>query len=382
MVVKITIGVLIVTLIVATIFLFMQQRRKKKTIVLGQQLANAMGKEQERLKRKPDVPSPMPGKKYKRQKGQWELLNPKPSELDTILRELCSTFPGKSNEEQAEFRSAISLDEFYTLIEFARRSAVFALRNKDPDVLNNGLIGIAMIEAERTDYRDILAALALLHHSATRIGINASSAFANAAKIAEPGTSELITGFAERNSASQSLRDSWGYFEVNTDYGSGFTRWGFETYNPKLDLLEIAMQIAISIEKDSYFVDSIELATDLPSVWLEAPENKNLQQTLNKITGGVTVSCGLEDDKHPDAGGQQFTLFMAELDSKESAQALLKMSKEKKPKDYCMLGFAGGRLFALLIARSVVVGVESFETNDSLRRFIKPIDQIIQEKGR
>lgn len=378
---KTLIGILAVILISAAIFYFIRKRRNDETIVLGQQFASALVKEQERLKINPNVVSPMPKKKYNSQKGQWELLNPRPSELDTILRELCSTYTRKSNQEQSEFRSAITLDEFYTLIEFARRSAVFALRSKDPDILNTGLTSIAMIEAERTDFRDILSALALLHHSATRIGLNPSKVFANAAKIAEPGTSELITGFAQRDPESLSLRDSWGYYEVDTNYGVGFTQWGFETYSPMLDLLEIAMKIASAIEKDSYIVDSIELATDLPPFWLETPESNNLPQMLSKITGGVTVNCGLEDDKHPDAGNQLFKLFIAELDSPESAQFLLKLSFEKKPKDYCMLGFSESRLFALLIARSVMVGVDSFETNDSIKRFIKPIDKIIQETG-
>ncbi len=379
MVVKIIIGILIVAFISLAIFFFMKHQRKNEPVILGQQFADAIAKEQERMKRKPDIPSPMPGKKFKQQKGQWELLNPELSELDTSLRKLCTTFPGKSKLEQEKFRSAIPLDEFYTLFEFARRSSVFALRDKDPDILNSALISIAMIEAERTDFRDILITLALLHHSAKRIGLDPSSTFLKFSEIAEPSTSELITGFAGRDSASQSLRDSWGYFEVNTEYGAGFVGWGFKKYNPELDLLSIAMKIASAIEKDSYFVESIELATDLPSVWLEAPENKDLQQTLQKITGGATVDCRLEYDKHPDAGNQQFTLFMVELDSSESAQTLIEMSRKKKPKDYSMFGFSGGKLFALLIARSVRIGIESFETGESLGRFIKPIDQIIQE---
>jgi len=381
MIAKIFIGVLAVVIISATLFFFSNKRRNNEPIVLGKPFTNALVKDQERQKMNPNVASPMPEKKYNRQKGQWDLLNPKPSELDTILRELCANFTGKTKQEQSEFRSAITLDEFYTLIEFARRSAVFALRSKDHDILNDGLTSIAMIDAERIDFRDLLSALALLHHSATRIGVNPPAMFTNAAKFATPGTSKLITGFTQRDPNSLSLRDSWGYCEADTDYGVGFARWGFETYNPSLDLLEVAIMIASTIEKDAYFADSIELATDLPSVWLETPKSKNLPQTLKKITGGVTVSFGLEDEKHPDAGNQQFTLFMVELDEPESAQVLLKMSLEKEPKDYCMLGFSRGKLFALLIARSVMVGVDSFETNDSIKRFIIPIDTIIQESG-
>jgi hypothetical protein len=376
---KTVIVILIAVVIAVALIFFIRQRGKNKPIVLGQQIANATKKEQERLKKSVNVSSPMPEGAYGRHKGEWDLLNPQHMKLDDILRELCSSFVAKSLDERSEFRSAVSLEEFYTLIEFARRTAVFALRSNDAQILKDGLTGLAMIEAERTDFRDILVALALLHHSATRIGINPSSAFAAAAKIAEPGTAELISGFVRRDPHSQSLRHSWGYVEVKTDAGIGFAQWGFEAYSPKVDLLGVAMQIASVVEEDYYFVDRIELATDLPSFWLETSESTDLSLLLEKSSGGATVTARLDDSKHSDPGTQQFTVFMVELDSHESALALLRMSKEKAPKDYSMIGFASGRLFALLVARSIMVGIESFETIDSLMRFANPIERIIQQ---
>ena len=110
-------------------------------------------------------------------------MNPKQVEFDRILQELCSSFAKKSPGERSSFRAAVSLEEFYTLIEFARRAAVFSLRRNDSHILQGGLTALAMIEAERTDSRDILIALALLHHSAVRIGMNPSSAFQTAAPV-------------------------------------------------------------------------------------------------------------------------------------------------------------------------------------------------------
>ena len=42
------------------------------------------------------------------------------------------------------------MDEFYKLLKFAQRLAVFALRNKDAELVQDGLTALAMIEAKRT----------------------------------------------------------------------------------------------------------------------------------------------------------------------------------------------------------------------------------------
>ncbi len=63
------------------------------------------------------------------------LVNPEPVELDRLLRELCVSFAAKPVPEQTALRAAVSTDESYTLLCFARRSVVFALRDRDPGML-------------------------------------------------------------------------------------------------------------------------------------------------------------------------------------------------------------------------------------------------------
>ena len=100
-----------------------------------------------------------------------------------------------------------------------------------------------------------------------------------------------------------------------------------------------------------------------------------LKETLSKVRAGATVSAHFQASKNANATSQQFTVFIVEMDSPESAQVLLKLSQAKKPKDYYMLGVAGDRIFCLLIARSFVQGVESFERDESLKRFEKQIHE-------
>jgi phage shock protein A len=112
---------------------------------------------------------------------------------------------------------------------------------------------------------------------------------------------DLMVGFAGRDARSKSLRDSWGYLEVETAFGRGFARSGFRPFAPKTDLLATAMGIASIIDADSYQTDSIELATDLPEVWLKTPDTGLLQQTLAKVRAGAAVSAHLKADKNAGA---------------------------------------------------------------------------------
>lgn len=357
----------------------MNNQQSSKTVVLGQQLADARKHEQARLQSGNALVSPLPQNNYEPRVGEWELLNPVPLDLDVQIRKVCKTFANLTEAERTNFTSAISMNEFYKLLNFARRAAVFALRSKDAELLQDGITALAMIEAKRTDYRDILMAIALLYHTASQISVDADSVFRNTAKIAEPETRDFMIGFAGGSERYKSLKDSWGYLEVETAFGRGFVRWGFQPYAPQTELLTTGTKIASIIEADSYRTNYIEIATQLPDVWLKTPEPSPLKETLAKVCAGATINAQLLTDKHAEAMSQQFTVFLVELDLPDSANILLKLSQSKKPKSYSMLGVAVDRIFCLVIARSFVQGVAGFENSESLNRFQKQIQQAISQ---
>jgi hypothetical protein len=380
MIEKVLLFALIGTVIAAISYLAIRRRRSKAAYVIGQQMADAQREEEARLKLGKPASSPLPGGRYMPQPGEWGLLNPGPSDLDAQIRKSCKSFSALSKQERVEFTAAVSLEEFDNLIEFARRAAVFALRNQDIALLRDGLTALAMIQAKRTDFRDILVALALLHHTGSRIGVDPDSLLREVARIAEPEVADIMTGFAERDAQRKNLKASWGYLEVETALGKGFARWGFEPFAPtKTDLLATAMKVASIIDMDSYQTDSIELATDLPEVWLKTPGSNLSQETLSRVRAGATVSAHLQVDKDANASSQQFTVFIVEMDSPESAEVLCKLSKAKSPESFCRLGIARDRIFCLVIGRSFVQGVTSFERGESLNRFEKRIQDALSQ---
>jgi len=346
--------------------------------VIGQELAEAQAAEHRRKQKGALSQSPVPDGMYDFWRGEQSLINPNQNSLDLALVELCKRFAESDAESRADMRAAISMDEFYTLLTFSHRAAVFAIRERDADWVVSGLTAIAMIEQERTDYRDVLLALSLIYHSASRIGEDPDRLLQDAAALSGPG-SDLILGFSNRTPEDKDLRNSWGHDEVQTSDGTGFIGWGFEHYDPTYDLKKIVMEIAELITTDKYQPSSIQVATSLPSIWLESKKNKT-PKALRAIRAGGSISAKLRPNQHPNHDSQMLVIFVVEAQDEATAEELLLMSRKKKASDYSMAGVAEGRLFCLVVARSFVQGVESFETIDSVARFLPGIGRILRQK--
>ena len=319
----------------------------------------------------------MPDGNYDFWRGETYLINPAPSALDSTLRKLCQSFAKSGAKSRAKTRASISMDEFYTLLTFSKRASVFGIRERNAAWLVDGLTALSMIELDRVDFRDVIVSVSLLHHSAVRIGQNANQLLSDAAALSEPKVSELIKDFINRPPEDKVLRAKWGYDEVETRDGIGFIGWEFNVYNPTYDLKKIAVDLAEYIAADKYQPDFVSIATDLPDYWLRTKDSSSLDKSLLAVRGGASVSGKLRPNEHPDHESQMFTVFLVEVADESVAKTLLELSKKKKHADYCMLGLAEGKLFCLVVARSLVTGKKAFESSDSLARFSKGIAGIL-----
>lgn len=345
--------------------------------VIGLEMAAATEAERRRLARGDSGPSPMPDGSYHLLPKERLLLNPVKQPLDTALAELCHTYVRADETERARMRGAISTKEFYRLLGFGRRAAVFALREQSVAWVTDALTAIAMVDSARIDYRDLLVDLSIVYHAAQRLTGNGDGLLAEAAQVAGPVTARLLQGFINRPPETKTLVPSWGYAEIETEDGVAFISRGFKPYHPRYDLARIVLDIAGFVSTDTYQATEVTIAESFPRVWLETPDNAVLDRVLKGIRAVATTRAQLLPSAHPRAESQMFSVFIVETASDEDALSLLRLAKPERP-GYAMLGLAKSDVFLLVIARSYVDGVESFETTESLARFADGLTTILR----
>ena len=260
---------------------------------------------------RPD-PDPDSPKAYQSRKGEWGLLNPTQVPLDDELRALARDYASKDADERARVRGTLPVKP-HTLLYFAKRSAVFALRTRDLEIVRDGLRAIAMLDTKNIDYRDILMSIAVLHHAAERLGADVAAEFNAAAELAPAGTAKHLNLFPSREPRSKDLGKSWGYREVELDSGIGLASSGFAPYDPQHNLADFGIRIARVIGSDDYRVNQIQLASKLNAVWLEGIDDARVKSILATATAGVSVNARLNPDAHADAAVQSFNVYTIEL---------------------------------------------------------------------
>lgn len=344
-------------------------KRKPRTLVLGQQLADARRAEDARVASGPSSPSPMPKDTYSTDEGLLARLNPKPLPLDLELRDLCRRAATLDADAHARMRHAISMDEFYTLLEFSRRMALFSIREKSPEGLKEAVEAVALIEIARVDFRDVSVALGVLAYACTRIGQSPRTFFEDASKRADPQVAEMLRELARRSFAGKKLSDLSFLEEISTKYGPSFVSCGFRPYAPTVDLVAIAVEIAELLEADKYGAIGIQIATTLPPVWLRSAGEAAVQSALDGAPAGASVSGFLRSEFRPIEEGHSVIVFLVECANEARASKLEAFARSANHSSHAVAGCAEGRLLCIVVGHSMMHGVSPVETASSLSRF-------------
>jgi len=265
------------------------------------------------------------------------------------------------------------MDDFYTLLAFARRSALAALRSGDPLPIRDGLTALTAIDGNRVDHRDVSVAAALLSYA----GTHDPAPFRNASAHADQTVSEILLGFAKE--PVEHLGD-WGYREVITDSGRAFFEDNGRRYEPTADLARLALHVAALIEEDVYRVRSIGVGDDLPDVWLRGADRDAVSHAAGLLAGCAAVRADLDPAAHPHADAQRLIAFVAEAANDADAALLSMAATPGGSPPHEALGLRAGNLCCVVIARSFVEGTSSFEKPDALERFSGPLSKLLEGK--
>ena len=320
--------------------------------------------------------------RYDRWAGDYSITDPVPRPMDMALRAVCRGYAAARPENRAKHPAAPISDAPYALWQFARRCAVFAMRERELDFVVDGLTAVALLDPRRVDPRDVSSPLPLLAYAARAIGAGPEPLFAAAAELAPTEMREVIATFLQR--PEPSLRD-WLYAAVETPSGPGFVDMSVEPYDPAGPLDRVALALADAIGSNGYERGAVTLATKMPRIWLEGVDDAALSHALRAVRAAASIHAGLQpataaDGDHESRG---MIVFLAELADAPSAAGLLRIAEAKSatPSEIALLGVGAGRLFCLLVARSFVQGVAPVETSRSLRRFEPRVSEILRDYG-
>jgi hypothetical protein len=344
---------------VAAVMVF--RSRSPKYILIGQQLADARRADETRLAKGPVGPSPMPSGAYDAERGESSLISVSVVPFDEELQALVRQFRGWDAEKREAVRRTISMDEQYTLIQFAKRSSVLALSEQSGERCTDGINALALIDETRIDSRDASWAAGLLSYAVSATKIDRRTAFERAVVLATPGMAQIL------RAASKSDRLSdWGYAVVTTERGIGLIQSGFASYQPTLELDKLGLRVAESLGQGRY-VAAVEIAVEIPPVWFTKDRQENVAKALAHARGAVSVHgtlrsrvsgpCQDADAHAVDRGdaGREASCETCERSCERLCQGRSDVSRRVKRAPFCPAGcrFMGQGGGAIRIIRDI-----------------------------
>ncbi len=330
---------------------------------LGQEMADAVAREQSHRTAWSGGSSPLSDLRY--QSGEGDLLRLRPAAADAAIELVLEEAISSDEAQLAELRGALTTDDFYTLITFTRRSIVRALRGETPALIGRALVGLMLVDPERLDARDISWAMALAAWAIERLGSSREDLLRDARRVGPAAAIDALTQFLDQK---LDLRD-WGFVEVSTPSGAGLAECGLAMYEPTIDLVEVAFRIADAIEEDRYEPASLTLASDLPMVWFRDADRQRTQDSIARVRATISIRSQPRPEAHEHPSTQMLLMFVSECASGVDAEWLARSASDAAGESHHSAVARRGRLVATLIARSVVTGVTSVETAESITRF-------------
>jgi hypothetical protein len=315
--------------------------------VIGAQMAAAREAEA-RHQAEPHGPSPLAGVAYEQ---GLSLIRFTQVPADEMIDEFVGRFAVSSGQDRAWLRSALTMDDFYTLLGYARRAAVRAMRGGDGEVAARGVAALAVVDPGRIDARDLAWQAALLSYALGRVGGDVTGPFERAASLAVGDAAALLGSQADRPVASLS---DWGFREIRTDAGVGLVEDEGRRYRPRSDLAGLAGAVAAGVEDGTWRLSDPVIGSDLPAVWLRAGKPGTAEKAIRSITGCVRLRGSLARRDSPGAKAQHMLVFLAETDDPRAAGVIAGSAGPGDGGSFAAVGVSAGTLCAVLIARSFV----------------------------
>lgn len=344
-----------------------------QTIVIGLELAAARTQEAKVRAANPGAHSPL-DRRYDIWKGEMDLARFVESPLDDDVRAVVADFWNAEGESRTATRTALTMDDFYTVLDFSRRASLASLRQTDPELAVDALRSIALVDIERVDWRDVPSALELAAYSVVETGGDLPAELERLQAVSVPG---LGPGIARlQGPSAHPSPSSAGYVLVSTSYGLGLLSSWAAHLDPTV-VAPVMIGLADAIDEDAdYLASPRGLGMGIPTVWFSPATRERVEHLT--ASAAATGDVAANRRHGPNADDQMFVVFVADMGSADHAAELVDLAASGPRVTEAALALARGTIFVLTIARSMMVGVASVETSESLERFRHPFTAALE----
>lgn len=337
--------------------------RSSGVVELGTQMAHASAAQRRHEEAHGPLNSPMADLRYSSVEHRlWRWVD---SPIDSRIETIVTDFAALGEVERNSVRDSLSMDDFYTLLTFARRRALAVLRGSEATQIDPAFVSIAMIDLERIDWRDLLMANSLVCYAGERTGAPVADLVTRTIQLAERKTAEAITS---QRTTRIDLAQSCGYREVRTSEGVALFDTGYEHFSPQADLERIAFESAVALENNGYEIEDISLASDLPLTWLDGRDGSPIAKMARSFSGCVAIHGVPRVDPAPKTSGQSLLVFLGEAASERDAREIAAAADNASSSQRTELGVASGRICAVIIQHSWMADTPPMENAHSLER--------------
>lgn len=202
--------------------------------------------------------------------------------------------------------------------------------------------------------------------------VSATDGFFDAAvQVANEETGDILG--SSRSRTYEDLVGDWQMMVVKHEGVSVFVENRLGPYEPTMDLLSVAIDLVEVLEADGYHLIRPILGDSLHANWLGGLPSAG--DILGRSIAGVLLSgAAREEDRSWD---QLFLAFLFELPSVEDQVALSRAWK-KGSHNFASLVVGLEQLVAIIISNSSTRGIESFESDKTLERFVEPFQEVLR----
>lgn len=129
-----------------------------------------------------------------------------PSEVDESVADVCDLYVQTTSDQRGVLASDLNQTAYFNLGAFSVRMVMVSVRQNSKTLLLKGLVALIIkMKWPKTDTREVLMDLAVLYHSAARLG-NPVALFHVATQYADTEkTRDLLLGYLRRSSENKRL---------------------------------------------------------------------------------------------------------------------------------------------------------------------------------